>query len=118
MKILLIFNKEPYDGTDLTWNGLRLANQLHEENQEVRIFMMNDAVDLARDMKIETQGYDQDLSNQLKALVDKGISVKACGTCMTRCGIYKNKPYFSDVKKSTIKDLSEWIIDSDRVINL
>lgn len=28
MKILLIFNREPYDNTDVTWNGLRLANKL------------------------------------------------------------------------------------------
>ncbi|NCB39679.1 MAG: sulfur reduction protein DsrE, partial [Erysipelotrichia bacterium] len=28
MKILIIFNHEPYNGTDVTWNGLRLAGQL------------------------------------------------------------------------------------------
>ncbi len=79
---------------------------------------MNDAVDLARDINIETQSYDQDLSKILKDLISKGIVVKACGTCMTRCGIYKNQPYFTGVEKSTMKDLSEWVIDSDRVINL
>jgi len=25
---LLVFNRNPYDGTDVTWNGLRLAEQL------------------------------------------------------------------------------------------
>jgi len=28
MKILLVFNRNPYDVTDVTWNGLRLAGQL------------------------------------------------------------------------------------------
>ena len=28
MKALIIFNREPYDNTDVTWNGLRLANKL------------------------------------------------------------------------------------------
>ncbi len=28
MKILLVFNRNPYDATDVTWNGLRLAGQL------------------------------------------------------------------------------------------
>jgi hypothetical protein len=23
--VLLVFNRNPYDGTDITWNGLRLA---------------------------------------------------------------------------------------------
>lgn len=50
MKILIIFNREPYDNTDVTWNGLRLAGKLLEAGQEVRIFVMNDAVDMARDV--------------------------------------------------------------------
>lgn len=49
MKILMIFNREPYDGTDVTWHGLRLADTLVEGNHEVRLFLMNDAVDMARD---------------------------------------------------------------------
>ena len=24
MSVLIIFNRQPYDGTDVTWNGLRL----------------------------------------------------------------------------------------------
>ena len=28
MKILIVFNHEPYDSTDVTWNGLRLADKL------------------------------------------------------------------------------------------
>ena len=28
MKSLIIFNREPYDNTDVTWNGLRLAAKL------------------------------------------------------------------------------------------
>jgi len=35
MKILIIFNRQPYDNTDVTWNGLRLAGKLIESGQEV-----------------------------------------------------------------------------------
>lgn len=42
-KILIIFNREPYDGTDITWNGLRLAETLRMQGVEVRIFLMNDS---------------------------------------------------------------------------
>ena len=62
MKNLIIFNREPYDSTDVTWNGLRLAGKLVENKQEVRIFLMNDAVDMARDVCKPPDGYDQDLS--------------------------------------------------------
>lgn len=30
MKVLMMFNRPPYDGTDVTWNGLRLAGKLLE----------------------------------------------------------------------------------------
>ena len=39
MKTLIIFNREPYDNTDVTWNGLRLAETLRANGSEVRIFL-------------------------------------------------------------------------------
>ncbi len=117
MSVLIIFNREPYDNTDVTWNGLRLADTLVKGGTEVRIFLMNDAVDMARDVCKPPQGYDQDLSQMLKDLIEKGVKVQVCGTCMSRCGIYKNHPYFEGAEKSTMKALSEWVISSDKVIS-
>lgn len=116
MKLLIVFNREPYDSTDVTWNGLRLAGKLMEAGAEVRIFLMNDAVDMARDVCQPPEGYDQDLSRMLKELIACGIPVKVCGTCMARCGIHKNHPYFAGAEKSTMQDLAQWVIDSDNVI--
>ena len=39
MKILFIFNHEPYDGSDVAWNGLRLAKNLFGRGDEVRFFL-------------------------------------------------------------------------------
>jgi len=117
MKTLIIFNHEPYDSTDVTWNGLRLADKLLDAGSEVRIFLMSDAVDMARDACRPPEGYDQDLSLMLKALITRGVKVKACGTCMARCGIYKNHPYFEGAEKSTMPALAEWVMDSDKVVS-
>jgi len=117
MKILLIFNREPYDSTDVTWNGLRLAGKLTEAGNDVRLFLMNDAVDLARDACKPPAGYDQDLSKMLRDLIAREVSVKVCGTCMARCGIYKNQPYFNGAEKATMPELAEWVTDSDRIIS-
>lgn len=117
MKVLIILNREPYDSTDVTWNSLRLADKLAEGGNEVRIFLMNDAVDLARDACRPPAGYDQDLTNMLKALIARGATVKVCGTCMARCGIHKNQPYFDGAEKSTMQALAEWVVDSDRVLS-
>ena len=116
MSILIIFNREPYDSTDVTWNGLRLASTLTKNGEKVRIFLMNDSVDMARDLCKPPVGYDQDLSQMLKELIAQGVPVKVCGSCMARCGIYKNHPYFDGAEKSTMQALSEWVVDSDKVI--
>lgn len=116
MKILIIFNREPYDTTDVTWNGLRLSSKLLESGQDVRVFLINDAVDMARDACKPPEGYDQNLSSMLKDLIAKRVPVKVCGTCMARCGMYKNQPYFEGAEKSTMDELANWVIDSDKVL--
>jgi uncharacterized protein involved in oxidation of intracellular sulfur len=116
MQVLVVFNRPPYDNTDVTWNGLRLAGKLLDAGQEVRIFLMNDSVDMARDVCKPPAGYDQDLSAMLKELIARGVPVKVCGSCMARCGIYKNHPYFAGAEKSTMPALAEWVIDSDKVL--
>lgn len=116
MKILIVFNREPYDSTDITWNGLRLAETLRGKGHEIMIFLMNDSVDMARDVCKPPENYDQDLSKMLKDLIANGVEVKVCGTCMARCGIYKNHPYFQGAEKSTMGDLANWIIDTDKVL--
>ena len=106
----------PYDGTDVTWNGLRLADKILEAEQKVRLFLMNDSVDMARDVCKAPESYDQDLSQMLKDLIANGVPVKVCGICMVRCGIYKNHPYFDGAEKATMPELAEWVIDSDKVL--
>lgn len=117
MSVLIVFNREPYDSTDVTWNGLRLAAKLREGGQDVRIFLMNDAVDLARDVCKRPEGYDQDLVQMLKDLIARGVPVKVCGTCMARCGIHKNHPYFPGADRSTMAELASLVVESDRVIS-
>jgi uncharacterized protein involved in oxidation of intracellular sulfur len=116
MKALIIFNRNPYDSTDVTWNGLRLAGKLREAGKEVRLFLMNDAVDMARESCKPPPGYDQDLGRMLKDLISRGVPVRVCGTCMARCGIYRNQPYFEGAETATMAALTEWVIDSDRVL--
>ncbi len=117
MNILIVFNRPPYDSTDVTWNGLRLAGQLLQKGQALRLFLMNDAVDLARESCRKPDGYDQDLVAMLKELIVKGVSVKVCGTCMARCGLHKNEPYYAGAQKATMAELAEWVMTSDKVIS-
>lgn len=115
MTILLILNHAPYDGTDLTWNALRLAGQLMKDRAAVRLFLMNDAVDLARDGVPVPDGFF-DLVQMTKDLITAGVTVKVCGTCQARCGIRKGDPYREGAQKSTMGELSKWVRDSETVL--
>lgn len=112
----IIFNHQPYDGSDVAWNALRLAKTLHKSGEKVNIFLMNDAVDLARDITTMPENYDYDLVAMLKNLYKDGVAVQACGTCNARCGLFKNQPYFDENISSTMQILADWIIVSDKVL--
>ncbi len=114
--ITIILNHQPYDGTDVSWNALRLAKTLHKNGEKVNIFLMNDAVDLARDITKKPDSYEYDLVNMLKNMLKDGIDLQVCGTCNARCGIYKNEPYFDDNISSTMQKLSEWVSQSQQVL--
>ena len=115
--VLMIFNANPYDGTDTTWNGLRLAEKLLDLQLDVNIFLMNDSVDLARDKCKPPEEYF-DLVEMMKELIAKGITVKVCGTCRSRCGVFKNEPYFKGAMEAKMTDLAVWIKEADKIINL
>ncbi|MDK9694236.1 MAG: DsrE family protein [Sulfurimonas sp.] len=112
----IILNHEPYDGSDITWNALRLATTLHKSGEMVNIFLMNDAVDLARDKTQKPESYDHDLVLMLKKLYENGVALQACGTCNARCGIFKNEPYFDEKVSSTMQVLSDWVLQSEHVL--
>ena len=115
MQALIIFNRNPYDGTDVTWNGLRLAEKLLDLKMQVKIFLMNDSVDMARDACRPLEGYF-DLGKMLKDLIAKSVTVKVCGTCKVRCGIHKGKPYFEGAQEAKMTELAEWVKEADKII--
>jgi uncharacterized protein involved in oxidation of intracellular sulfur len=116
MKALIILNRNPYDGTDVTWNALRLGEKLLDRGMELRIFLMNDSVDLAREGVEPVAGYFN-LSEMLAGLIKKEVPVKVCGTCLVRCGIYKGKPLIKGAIEAKMPELAEWIQECERVIS-
>ncbi|WP_149716840.1 DsrE/DsrF/TusD sulfur relay family protein [Campylobacter concisus] len=84
-KFLFILTNQPYNGTDNAYNALRLAKTLKEKGEEVRIFLMNDAVDLARNSTKKPE--------KLRSL-SSGTVLNVCGSCQTRCGLHAAESYF------------------------
>ncbi len=111
--VLVILSDAPFDG-DATWNALRLAATLLDQGVQVRIFVMNDAIDLVRTGSVP-EGAEFDLQAMLRALLPRGTRLKICTTCVTRCGIGQGD-VIPEAIMATMGDLAAWVIDSDRVV--
>lgn len=116
MKVLIVLNRNPYDGTDVTWNALRLVDQLLSKGSEVQLFLMNDSIDLAKE-GIDLSEAPFDLTQMLRDLIQKGIPTKVCGTCLLRCGIHKDKPLIDGAHEAKMPELAQWITEADQVIS-
>jgi uncharacterized protein involved in oxidation of intracellular sulfur len=114
MKTLLILSHKAYDGGDVAWNALRLADTLIGAGHSVRIFLINDAIDASR-KQAKPEKAEFDLGQMLLDLEKKGAEIKLCTTCINRCGIGKGD-VISQSWPATMKDLAAWVADSDKAV--
>lgn len=115
MKILIIINDAPY-GTEKAFNALRIANQLNKENPdvEVRIFLIADAANCAIASQTTPNGY-YNIGKMLKLSLNKGAKVKICGSCAEARGLI-NLPLIEGAEISNLAELTNWVLDSDKVL--
>ena len=115
MKILLIINDAPY-GTEKAYNALRMAMTLQKEyaDVEIRVFLMADAVTCALPNQATPQGY-YNIERMLKAVINKGGQVKACGTCSEARGV-KGLALIEGVEIRTMIQLTQWTVEADKVL--
>lgn len=116
MKHLIIINDAPY-GTEKAYNGFRLAMSLQRERKEdeVRVFLMADAVGCGLPGQDTPDGY-YNIGRMVKAVVAKGGAIRACGTCAKARGM-AGLQLIEGVVIGTMKDLTEWVATSDRVVS-
>lgn len=115
MKVLIIINDAPY-GTEKAYNALRLAMTLQKEHAdtEIRIFLMGDAVTCALLDQATPKGY-YNIERMLQSVIAKGGKVKACGSCSDARGV-RDLNLIEEVELSTMSQLTQWVVESDRVI--
>ena len=113
MRLLLVLSNPAYDGTDVAWNALRLAGTALERGHEVRMFLMNDAVDVVRR---PPEGVEFDLAAMVGDLVDRGAAAKLCQTCLQRCGLGESETIVHGAQVAGMGDLVDWLETSDRAL--
>jgi len=115
MKILFIINDAPY-GSEKAYNALRMANQLNKEHPEteVRIILIGDAANCAIANQTTQNGY-YNIERMLKLSLNKGAKVKICGSCAEARGL-GNLQLVEGAEISNLAELTNWVVDSDKVL--
>jgi uncharacterized protein involved in oxidation of intracellular sulfur len=114
-KILIIINDAPY-GTEKAYNAFRLAIQLGKdhENVEVMVFLMADAANCAITNQNTPNGY-YNIERMMKLVLSKGGKIKICGSCAEARGL-KSLQLLEGTEISTMSELTNWVVDSDKVL--
>ena len=115
MKTLVVLNDPAY-GTERSYNGLRLAHALTRcEDEQVRIFLLADAVTCALAGQQTPNGY-YNLERLIAAAIRRGAQIGLCGTCMDARGL-REEQLVEGVHRSTLEELTDWTIWADKIIS-
>ena len=114
MRYLLILNDPAY-GTERSYNGLRLARSLGEQDgNEVRVFLMGDAVTCAVRGQTTPNGY-YNLERMIHSAATKGALIACCGSCLDARGITPER-LADGAAPSSLDELTRWTAWADKVI--
>ena len=110
---LFIINDAPY-GNERAYNALRLAAAVAaKDGQQVRVFLMADAVACAKAGQKVPEGY-YNLQLMLGKIIRKG-EVLLCGTCMDARGL-RTEELMEGALRGTLALLADWTVEADKVL--
>ncbi len=110
--ITVIISQAPY-GRERAYTALRFALTALLEGEDVKIFLIEDGVYLAkRDQDPDEMPNHLEL---LKQCIEQGAEVKACGPCSKARGLSEDD-FIDGVEVATMHDLVNWVRESDNVI--
>ena len=113
-KITIILHDAPY-GTERSYNGLRTAMSLQKrENIDVNVFLFADATFCAIQDQTTPDGY-YNIGRMIRSVAKKG-KVGACGACLDARGLSKLS-LIENVSRSSMDELAEWIVESEKVLS-
>ena len=81
----------------------------------VNIFLMADAVNCIVQNQNTPNGY-YNIERMIKSVTLKGGKVRVCGSCADARGI-RDTVLYDGISMSTMAELTEWVCESDKVIN-
>jgi len=104
MKIGIIIETKAFEKA---WNAFRFAVTARKQDHEVKVFLMGEAV--------ECEGLTHDKYNvdaQLKAFIDVGGEILACGTCLKSRHLNETEA----CRLSTMVDCVNLVVWADKMV--
>ena len=109
---LFILNDAPY-GNERAYNALRLAAAMGKDGEQVRLFLMADAVACAKHGQKVPEGY-YNVQLMLGKVLRKG-EVGLCGTCMDARGLREDE-VIEGARRGTLAQLADWTVEANKVL--
>ena len=119
--ITVVIGDPPY-GKQRAYTALRFILAALYEKHSVNLFLLEDAVFLAKKgqepkempslMGHETMPNAEEL---LKAVIKQGTTVRICGVCCSERAL-KQEELVEGCQISSMKNLVNWVVESDKVI--
>lgn len=111
-RIVIIANGAAY-GSESLFNSLRLAIALRDQQDDLQLFLMSDAVTAGLRGQKPAEGYN--IQQMLEILTAQGVPVKLCKTCTDGRGI-STLPLIDGVEIGTLVELAQWTLVADKVL--
>lgn len=116
MQILIIVNEKP-SANEKAYNALRIAAQFQKDNanNKIVIYLLADGV-LCALSDVQGPAGILNVEQQMEGLIAKGATVKMCTSCGESRGL-REKTLIKGIEWTNLKTLTDWITESDKVLN-
>ena len=104
MKIGIILGAKE---SEKVWNAFRFGLTALKSNHEVKVFLINEGVEI-EDIQDEKCG----VKEQVSSFIENKGQILSCGTCLTS----RQKEGSKTCPVSTMKDLLKLVEDSDKIL--
>jgi len=118
LEIITIILQSPPYGDEKVWNALRVAKALITATigMKVNIFLLGDAVTTAKKGQKPPEGY-YNLEKALRELIEQGVEVLACRTCITARGLTQEDLVEGAKVGTTVGNLAQWVKESQKILS-
>lgn len=116
MNYLFVLHDPPY-GTERVYNGLRWATEVarHDDN-EVKAFLFGDSVVSVVEAQQTPEGF-YNTGRMATNFARLGGKIGCCGSCMDARGMSEDR-LTKGAHRSSMKELTDWTMWADKVINV